>query len=92
MASISGRIANFFSTRMPNAGRRATRSHVEAYRASNGTKRTKLLGKPVFLLDVVGRTSGEPRPVMLMLARRGDDVIVVGSNGGNAETPNWFRI
>jgi deazaflavin-dependent oxidoreductase (nitroreductase family) len=26
-----------------------------------------------------------------MLVRRGDDVIVVGSNGGNPQTPNWYR-
>jgi deazaflavin-dependent oxidoreductase (nitroreductase family) len=28
---------------------------------------------------------------MLMLVRRGDDLLVVGSNGGNPDSPNWFK-
>jgi deazaflavin-dependent oxidoreductase (nitroreductase family) len=27
---------------------------------------------------------------MLMLIRRGDDLLVCGSNGGNHATPNWY--
>ena len=91
MASISGRIANSMSRRVPAFGAWGTRRQVDQYRSSGGTKGNKIMGKPVFLLDVVGRTSGEPRPVMLMLARRGDDLVVVGSNGGNPTTPNWYR-
>jgi deazaflavin-dependent oxidoreductase (nitroreductase family) len=49
------------------------------------------MGKPTFVLDVVGRKSGDPHPVMLMLVRRGDDVIVCGSRGGHPETPNWYK-
>lgn len=60
------------------------------YRKSDGRKGNKLMGKPVFLLDVAGRKSGEPRPVMLMLVRRGDDLLVCGSNGGNPKPPNWW--
>jgi len=91
MASLSGRIVNFASRRLPSVGRRGTRRQVAQFRKSNGQKGNILMGKPVFLLDVVGRTSGEPRPVMLMLARRDDDLIVIGSNGGNAEAPNWWK-
>jgi hypothetical protein len=50
-----------------------------------GRRGDGIMGKPVFLLDVVGRTSGQSRPVMLMLVRRGDDLVVTGSNGGNPE-------
>jgi deazaflavin-dependent oxidoreductase (nitroreductase family) len=28
---------------------------------------------------------------MLILTRRGDDIVVGGSNGGNATPPNWYR-
>jgi deazaflavin-dependent oxidoreductase (nitroreductase family) len=91
MASITGRMANFMSRYLPALGRMGTRRQIEQFRKSNGAKGNEFMGRPVFLLDVVGRTSGEPRPVMLMLARRGDAVLVTGSNGGNPETPNWYR-
>lgn len=91
MASLTGRAANFLSTRLPGLGRKATERQIRQFRASGGRKGHKLLGKPVFLLDVVGRTSGEPRPVMLMRIHRGDDLLVAGSNGGNPRAPNWYR-
>lgn len=91
MPTISGRVANFLSTRLDPIARAFSRNHVERYRASGGTKATEFRGRPVFLLDVVGRSSGEPRPVMLMLIRDGDDLLVAGSNGGNPDTPNWYR-
>ena len=49
------------------------------------------MGRPIFILDVVGRSSGKPRPVALMLVRRGDDLLVTGSNGGNPVAPNWYK-
>ena len=91
MATVSGRVVNFMSRRLPGLARWATRRQVEQYRSSKGAKGAELRGMPCFLLDVVGRSSGESRPVMLMLARRDDDLIVVGSNGGNPVTPNWYR-
>jgi deazaflavin-dependent oxidoreductase (nitroreductase family) len=91
MATLSGRIVNVISRRAPALTRVVTRRQIEMYRKSKGNKGNALRGMEVFLLDVVGRTSGEPKPVMLMLARRGDDLIVVGSNGGNPDTPNWYK-
>jgi deazaflavin-dependent oxidoreductase (nitroreductase family) len=91
MASLSGRVVNFMSRRLPGLGKWGTRRQVQQYRSSGGTKGDEMLGKPVFLLDVVGRSSGEARPVMLMLARRDDDLVVVGSNGGHPTAPNWYK-
>ena len=91
MASITGRMVNLMSKYLPALGRMGTARQVTQFRESKGAKGNELLGRPVFLLDVVGRTSGEPRPVMLMLIRRGDDLVVTGSNGGNPETPNWYK-
>lgn len=91
MPTITGRLANFFSTKADGLARAAGRRHVERFRAAGGKKADTLRGMPVFLLDVVGRSSGEPRPVMLMLIRRGDDLLVCGSNGGNPEAPNWYK-
>lgn len=91
MASLTGRLANFSSRRLPWLNRAATRRQIKQFRASGGTKGNSLLGRPTFVLDVVGRVSGEPRPVMLMLVRDGDDLVVCGSNGGNPDAPNWYR-
>lgn len=84
-------MANLLSTRTGGVARWFGRSHVKRYRAAGGKAANSFRGMPVFLLDVVGRSSGESRPVMLMLVRRGDDLLVAGSNGGNPETPNWYR-
>lgn len=91
MATITGRAVNFLSKHVPGLNRMGTRRQIKQFRSSGGTKGNKLMGRPTFVLDVVGRSSGEPRPVMLMLVRDGDDLLVCGSNGGNPHTPNWFR-
>lgn len=89
--AISARISNFVARRAPNVGNKATARQVDQYRSSGGRKGNTIVGCPVFLLDVVGRSSGEPRPVMLMYVPRGDDLVVVGSAAGAATTPNWYR-
>lgn len=91
MATLSGRVVNFMSRRLPGLASWGTRRQVDQFRSSGGTKGNDLMGKPVFLLDVIGRSSGELRPVMLMLAERGDDIVVIGSNGGNPVAPNWYK-
>ena len=91
MASISGRAVNFMSKHLPGLARYGTRRQIKQFRSSGGEKGNEMMGKPVFLLDVVGRVSGESRPVMLMLVHRGDDLVVTGSNGGNPEAPNWYK-
>ena len=88
---MSARFSNLVARRFPAVGRRATRRQVDRYRSSGGRKGNTIVGRPVFLLDVVGRSSGEHRPVMLMHVPRGDDLIVVGSAAGAASTPNWFK-
>ena len=87
----SARISNLVARRFPAIGRKTTERQVHQYRSSGGRKGNTIVGRPVFLLDVIGRTSGELRPVMLMYVPRGDDLIVVGSGGGSATTPNWYR-
>jgi F420H(2)-dependent quinone reductase len=89
--SVSARLANVIARRFPALGRRATARQVAKYRSSGGRKGNTMSGRPVFLLDVVGRSSGERRPVMLMYVPRGDDLVVVGSGGGSPATPNWYK-
>lgn len=88
---VSARLSNLVARRLPRVARRATAKQVATYRASDGRKGDTIVGRPVFLLDVVGRVSGERRPVMLMRVHRGDDLIVVGSAAGTDATPNWYR-
>ena len=82
---------NFLSRRVPGLMHRGGERQVSQFRASNGSKGNMMMGKPVFVLDVVGRQSGESRPVALMLVRRGDELIVTGSYGGNPKAPNWYK-
>ncbi len=91
MATTSGYLTNFLSRRLPGVTKWATRRQVHQYRASGGAKGNQIAGAPVFVLDVVGRRSGESRPVALMEVRDGDDLVVAGSNAGHPETPNWYR-
>jgi deazaflavin-dependent oxidoreductase (nitroreductase family) len=91
MATMSGRAVNLMSKKLPGLGRWGTNRQIDQFRSSNGEKGNKLRGLPTFVLDVVGRKSGESRPVMLMLVERGDDLVICGSNGGNPEAPNWYK-
>ena len=90
-SAFAARLSNLVARRAPNLGKKTTARQVEQFRSSGGRKGNKIVGRPVFLLDVVGRSSGELRPVMLMHVPRGDDLVVVGSAAGAATTPNWYR-
>lgn len=46
---------------------------------------------PTLLLDHVGRRSGRRYTVPLLYMHDGDDVVVVASQGGRAEHPQWYR-
>ena len=81
-----GRMNHVFSTRFDRVARAFGRLHARV-----GWPRS-MFGAPVFRLTVRGRKSGEPRSVMLILVRKGDDELVVcGSNGGNPRPPAWWR-
>lgn len=91
VAAVSARITNLIARRFPAVGKRSTERHVETYRSSGGRKGNAIFGRPVFLLEVVGRKTGETRSVMLMYVPRGDDLVVIGSAGGGPNTPNWYH-
>jgi len=73
-----------------SAGLRAMgKVNVPLYRLSRG----RLLGKvgraPVLLLTSTGRRSGQLRTAPVLYLEDGRNVIVIGSNAGNANTPAW---
>jgi len=90
VVTVTGRMANFGSRFLGPIARAQGRMHARLYRRFGGRRFTRWLGRPVFLLTVRGRSSGEPRSVVLILVRQGDDLLVCGSNAGNPRTPNWY--
>lgn len=48
-----------------------------------------LAGLPVVMLTTTGRKSGQPRTMPFVAIPSGDDVAVIGSNFGQANTPGW---
>jgi deazaflavin-dependent oxidoreductase (nitroreductase family) len=70
--------------------RAATRLHSFVYRATNGKIGGRMLGSPVLLLITTGRKSGRERTVPLLYLRDGENLVIVGSNGGAATHPAWW--
>ena len=61
------------------------------YRASGGRLGASAPGGiPVLLLTTTGRRSGRARTWPLGYLRDGDDLVLVGSNGGKDVHPGWF--
>jgi deazaflavin-dependent oxidoreductase (nitroreductase family) len=65
--------------------------HVERYRATGGEDGHDWEGTHTLLLTTTGRKSGEPRTTPLIYGRRGDDYLVVASDGGSDTPPAWYR-
>jgi len=83
---------------LPKIFKRAGKVHVWTYRKTNGRIGSKWrIGagwkKPVdtLLLDHVGRKSGTQFTTPLLYMHDGPNVIVVGSQGGLPNDPQWYR-
>jgi deazaflavin-dependent oxidoreductase (nitroreductase family) len=75
---------------MPAWGLRVTgKLNVPLYRLSGGRMFNRVGSAPVLLLTTTGRKSGEPRTAPVIYLRRGDDLVVIGSNAGNTRSPAW---
>ena len=65
--------------------------HVRQYRETDGEYgHDWRRGSSTLLLTTKGRRSGEPRTLPLIYGRRGDDLLVVASNGGSQAPPSWY--
>jgi deazaflavin-dependent oxidoreductase (nitroreductase family) len=67
-----------------------TSVHRWVYLKSGGRVGHNLIGKPMLLLETVGRKSGEPRVTPLLYVPEGDGFVVVASNMGDARYPGWW--
>jgi deazaflavin-dependent oxidoreductase (nitroreductase family) len=70
--------------------RLANRVHPWLYRRTGGKGMfASVQGMPVLLLTTAGRRSGRRRTNVLGYVRDGDDLLVVGSAGGEPRHPAW---
>jgi hypothetical protein len=70
----------------------ARRGAVFAYRRSGGKIGGRARGgSPVLLLTVKGRSTGVPRTAPVSWFEHDGGYVVVGSGGGSAGDPQWFR-
>jgi deazaflavin-dependent oxidoreductase (nitroreductase family) len=67
------------------------REHVQQYVASGGTEGHVWNGVPTLVLATTGRATGEPRRTALIYGTSGDDLVVVASQGGAPEDPQWWK-
>jgi deazaflavin-dependent oxidoreductase (nitroreductase family) len=66
--------------------------HVRRYRETGGEiGHIWKEGATTLLLTTTGRKSGEPRTTPLIYARDGDRFVIVASQGGAPEHPNWYE-
>ena len=66
------------------------RSHIKDYVATDGKKGHSWRGLPTLLLTTVGRRSGKLRRTALIYGQDGKKYLVVASNGGAADHPQWY--
>jgi deazaflavin-dependent oxidoreductase (nitroreductase family) len=65
--------------------------HVRRYQETGGEVGYLWNGVPALLLTTTGRKSGLPRTTALIFARRGEDYLVVASQGGAPTHPGWYH-
>ena len=64
--------------------------HIRTYLASNGRDVDHPAGDRLILLYTTGRNSGEIRRVPLGSFPDGENLVVIGSNAGRSEEPEWY--
>ena len=66
-------------------------AHVKSYHETGGEYGHLWRGAPTLLLTTTGAKSGEPRTMALIYGRSGEDYLLVASDGGAADHPQWFK-
>jgi F420H(2)-dependent quinone reductase len=90
VAILSDRTLTRFSESLGAAGLRlAGKWNVPIYRATRGRVLGRVGRAPVLLLTTPGRKSARRRTAPVLYLRRGEDLVVIGSNAGNANAPAW---
>ncbi len=64
--------------------------HTALYRMSGGRFTRHMRGNEVVLLTTTGRRSGRKRTTPLFGLADGDNWVLIASQGGHPEHPNWY--
>ena len=64
---------------------------IEEFRANGGELTGPFAGRPIVLLTIKGRKSGQERTTPLVYLGEGDRVFVFASKGGAPEDPDWYK-
>jgi deazaflavin-dependent oxidoreductase (nitroreductase family) len=48
-------------------------------------------GAPILILTVTGRKTGNEHSTPLIFGRDGDDYVIVASQGGHRDHPDWYK-
>jgi len=65
--------------------------HINSYVDTEGKSGHRFYGVDALLLTTRGRKSGKLRRTALYYGTRGDDLVIVASNGGSVGHPLWYR-
>jgi deazaflavin-dependent oxidoreductase (nitroreductase family) len=65
--------------------------HIRGYVESEGAKGHRWNGVDTLLLTTRGRSTGKLRRTALIYGRDESRYLVVASNGGSKDHPNWYR-
>ena len=65
--------------------------HARRYLATNGEDGHLWRGVPTLALTTIGRKTGTPRRTMLIYGRDGDNYLLVASQGGAPQHPQWYQ-
>jgi deazaflavin-dependent oxidoreductase (nitroreductase family) len=65
--------------------------HKWLFKTTRGKIGGKFEGRPMLLLFHVGRKTGEPRETLIQYYPHGDEMVIVGSNGGRDKHPAWLH-
>jgi deazaflavin-dependent oxidoreductase (nitroreductase family) len=64
---------------------------IADFRANHGQFTGDMAGRGLLILTTTGARSGEPRSVVLGFGRHGDRLVVIASNNGAPNAPDWYR-
>jgi deazaflavin-dependent oxidoreductase (nitroreductase family) len=65
--------------------------HVRVYRETGGQHGYRWRGTTILLLSTEGRSSGQERTTPLIHRTDGDRWVVVASQGGAPDHPDWYK-